>query len=134
MSSGIAFCSFSRASASLRKATVSVNVPSASMPIVPPRISGRASLSASIGCDMNVRNRSGSLSRPWITWTKPASSEPPPRNIIASSQSWKVTSPSKQAAIFCHHSPCSGRSALRFASSFDSNLTTATNWSSSVRP
>ena len=44
--------------------------------MVPPMISGRASCRASIGCVMNVRNRSGSLSLPWMTWTKPASSRP----------------------------------------------------------
>ncbi len=37
-----------------------MKVPSGSMAMVPPRISGRASCSASMGCDMNVRNRSGS--------------------------------------------------------------------------
>ena len=83
---------------------------------------------------MNFRNRSGSVSLPWITWTKPASSEPPPRNIVTSSQSWKVTSPSKHSCIRCHQSPCSGRAEFAAAASRDSNRTTATNWPSSVTP
>jgi hypothetical protein len=53
---------------------------------------------------------------------------------MALSQSWKVTSPSKQAAIFSHHSPCSGRAEFFAAASRDSKRTTPTNSSSSVTP
>ena len=44
-----------------------------------------------------------------MTCTNPASSEPPSSIMIASSQSWKLTSPSKHRLAAAHHSPCSGR-------------------------
>ena len=53
---------------------------------------------------------------------------------MTSSQSWKVTSPSKHACIFFHHSPCSGLAELRAAASLDSKRTTPTNSPSSVMP
>ncbi len=69
-----------------------------------------------------------------MTCTNPASSEPPSSIMIASSQSWKLTSPSKHRLAAAHHSPCSGRSELRAAASRDSNRTTPTNCPSSVMP
>ena len=111
-----------------------VKKPSASMAMVPPMMSGRASWSVSIGPSIMWRNRSGSLSRPWMTWTKPASSLPPSSIIVTSSQSWKVTSPSKRRDVSSHQALCSGRLELRSADSRESKRTTPTNSSSSVMP
>ena len=132
--SGISICSPLRASASLRNEIVSVKKPSSSMAMVPPMISGRCSWSMSIGWSMKCRNRSGSLSRPWMTCTKPASSDPPSRNICALSQSWNMTSPSKHCCILLNHSPCSGLVEFLAAASRLSKRTTPTNSLSSVMP
>jgi hypothetical protein len=115
------------------KATVSVNVPSASMASVAPRISGRSSCSMSVSPIRDL-SRAGSSTLPRITWTKPASSEPPSSISVTSSQSWYSTGPSSSAVIRFAHSPCSGRSEFRIAASRDSNRMIPTNWSSSVNP
>ena len=112
---------------------VSVNVPSASIASVAPRMSGRTSCSMSVSV-ISVLSRSGSLTLPRITWTKPALSEPPSNISVTSSQSWNSTGPSISAIICPAHSPCSGRAELAIAASRDSNRTTPTNMSSSVKP
>ena len=81
-----------------------------------------------------VRSRAGSSTCPWMTWTKPASSDPPSNSSVTSSQSWNSTGPSKSAIISSAHSPCSGRAELAIAASRDSKRTTPTNRSSSVNP
>ena len=70
----------------------------------------------------------------FITCTKPASSEPPPRNSVTSDDSVKSTSPSKNFAVSAHHELCSGRSPLARAASSDSNRTMAMDRPSSVTP
>ncbi len=80
--------------------------------MVPPRMSGRSRWSMSIGWSIIMRNFSGSLMRPWMTWTKPASSDPPSSISCTSSQSWNVTAPLKYRSVSPHQAPCSGPVAV----------------------
>jgi hypothetical protein len=87
----------------------------------PPMRSGRKSPRTDSYRSLSVRIRSASRTRPRITWTKPASSEPPRPNSTTSRQSWKVTSPLNSFAVPTHHWCCSGRSLVRRAASSDSS-------------
>jgi hypothetical protein len=86
------------------------------------------------GCAFISRIRSTLPVRPWTTWTKPASSEPPPNPSATSVESWKVTSPVYSSAISAHHRPCSWRSLLRRAASSDSKRTSVMQVPSGVTP
>ncbi len=57
--------------------------------------------------------------------TKPASFDPPPRNVSTSSESVNVTSPAKHFSVSAHQRPCSGRSLLAFAAAADSKRANA---------
>src|SRR4051794_15234786 len=122
-----------RALASSVKATVSVKEPSSATANVPPMISGRILRSSPVSASSALTS-ARSTALPWITWTKPASSDPPSRNTLTSSQSEKTAGPSRAAAIRSAHVPCSGRSELAMACSREENRTTPMNWSSSVKP
>ena len=83
---------------------------------------------------MTARSRAGSSTLPRMTWTNPASSEPPLNSSVTSSLSWNSTGPSNSAAIRSAHAPCSGRAEFAIAVSRSSNRTTPKNVPSSVNP
>src|SRR6266542_6266765 len=59
-------------------------------------MSGRNAAHSDKSCPMSSRARSGSLPRPWMTWTKPALSGSPLTSTVTSLLSRKVASPLKQ--------------------------------------
>src|SRR5438132_2756384 len=60
------------------------------------------------------------MPRPSMIWTNPASLEPPAPKVWTSSESLKVTGPSKHFSVSAHHCPCSGRSLLALAAAAES--------------
>ena len=110
-----------------------MNVPSASIASVPPRMSGRISCSCSVSVIIAL-SVSASSTLPRMTWTKPASSEPPSIISVTSSQSWNSTGPSNSASISAPPGALLGRCGVGLADSRRLEPDDAMNWSSSVNP
>ena len=97
-------------------------------------MSGRNDAQSVSSSFISVRARAGSLERPCITCTKPASAGSPTVSTSTHVLSWKTGSSVNSAAKPSHHAPCSGRSLLRRAASSDSNRARAISRPSSVTP